>query len=245
MKKNVFFAAIIFLGAFFLSGCGENQAQEQVLRNAEQYNINPNQNSGGDGSDAAKNLSVSSRQAGSVSNQASSSPNNSKQQPAMQIDQAKTYVATLKTDEGDIEITLDASRVPITVNNFVSLSRDGFYNGTIFHRVIKGFMIQGGDPEGNGTGGPGYSFDDENLEGEYVRGTIAMANSGPDTNGSQFFIMHADYALPNNYVIFGHVTNGMDVVDKIATAEVAMSSSGENSKPVNPVRVDSVEIIEK
>ena len=120
-----------------------------------------------------------------------------------------------------------------------------FYNNVVFHRVIKGFMIQGGDPTGTGTGGPGYQFADEPFTGEYTRGTVAMANSGPNTNGSQFFIMHADYPLPKNYVIFGQVAKGLDVVDKIAAAPVEMSSSGEQSKPVNPVKVNSVEIIEK
>ena len=126
----------------------------------------------------------------------------------------------------------------------MTLARQGFYDNTIFHRVIEGFMIQGGDPEGNGTGGPGYQFDDEPFSGGYTRGTVAMANSGPNTNGSQFFIMHADNDLPKNYVIFGKVTSGMDVVDKIATAPVA-SSGWERSKPVNRVTVNKVEIIEK
>ena len=163
--------------------------------------------------------------------------------PEMQIDQSKTYTALLKTSEGDITIQLTASETPITVNNFVSLARSGFYNGTVFHRVIKGFMIQGGDPEGTGAGGPGYQFDDEPFEGEYTRGTIAMANAGRDTNGSQFFILHQNYPLPKNYVIFGKVAGGMDVVDKIASAEVSASAMGEKSTPVNPVKVESVEII--
>lgn len=165
--------------------------------------------------------------------------------PEMQIDKNKNYTAILKTSEGDITVELNAKQTPITVNNFVSLARKSFYNNTIFHRVIKGFMIQGGDPNGNGTSGPGYKFDDEPFEGEYTRGTIAMANSGPNTNGSQFFIMHADYSLPKNYVIFGKVIKGMDVVDKIATAPVEQSPMGEMSKPSNPVKVESVEIIEK
>ena len=165
--------------------------------------------------------------------------------PAMQIDPAKTYAATLKTSEGVIVIHLSAKATPITVNNFVSLARSGFYDGTVFHRVIKDFMIQGGDPKGNGTGGPGYQFDDESFEGEYTRGTVAMANAGPNTNGSQFFIMHADYALPKNYVIFGSVSSGIDVVDKIAEANVTSGMSGEPSTPVVPVRVESVKIEEK
>lgn len=163
--------------------------------------------------------------------------------PSMQIDKNKSYSAILTTDLGKITIELDVIHTPITANNFVSLSREGFYNNVIFHRVIDGFMIQGGDPTGTGSGGPGYQFADEYLEGNYTRGTVAMANAGPDTNGSQFFIMHADYALPNNYVIFGKVSEGMEVVDKIATAET--KTIGEGSSPVNPVKITSVEIVEK
>lgn len=167
------------------------------------------------------------------------------QKPSMQIDQNKKYTAIMKTSAGDIEISLNPVQTPITVNNFVVLARDNFYNDTIFHRTIKGFMIQGGDPTGNGTGGPGYRFDDEPFKGEYTRGTVAMANAGPNTNGSQFFIMHQDYALPKNYVIFGKVTKGIEVVDAIATAPVKPSFSGEMSTPVEPVMVQSVEIVEE
>lgn len=164
----------------------------------------------------------------------------------MEIDKSKTYSALLKTTAGDIKIELHAAATPITVNNFVTLSKKGFYNNTIFHRVIKGFMIQGGDPKGNGTGGPGYQFNDEKFDGEYTRGTVAMANSGPNTNGSQFFIMHADNtSMPKNYVIFGNVVEGMETVDKIATAEVTQSPSGEMSKPVAPVKIEKVEIPEE
>lgn len=167
------------------------------------------------------------------------------EKPSMQIDQKKTYRATLKTAKGDIIIELTADKTPITVNNFVYLARQGFYDNTIFHRVIKGFMIQGGDPQGSGSGGPGYQFDDEPFEGEYIRGTVAMANAGPNTNGSQFFIIHQDYQLPKNYVIFGNVVEGMDVVDAIAEAPVIPDPFGEQSTPVTPVTVQSVEIIEE
>lgn len=156
----------------------------------------------------------------------------------------KGYTAVIRTTEGDITIALNTDQTPKTVQNFISLANKGSYNNTIFHRAIAGFMIQGGDVENlNGMGGPGYKFDDEPFTGEYSRGTVAMANSGPDTNGSQFFIMHADYPLPPNYVIFGHVSAGLDVVDKIATAKVkANQYTGEMSVPVNPVKVTSVEI---
>lgn len=164
--------------------------------------------------------------------------------PEMEIDESKNYSAVLKTTEGDITIELTADATPITVNNFVFLAKKGFYDGVIFHRVIEDFMIQGGDPTGTGSGGPGYRFDDEEFEGEYTKGTVAMANAGPNTNGSQFFIMHGETPLPPNYVIFGFVADGLDVVDTIATADVSTSVSGEKSSPVDPVIIESVEIIE-
>ena len=164
--------------------------------------------------------------------------------PPMQIDPNKKYQAILATDLGEITIDLFADKTPITVNNFVYLTKKGFYDGTIFHRVIEDFMIQGGDPKGNGTGGPGYKFDDEPFKGKYERGVVAMANSGPNTNGSQFFILHQDYALPPSYVIFGEVSQGIEVVDQIATAPTAASSTGEPSKPVAPVNVVKAKIIE-
>ncbi len=165
--------------------------------------------------------------------------------PIMIIDQKKTYTAKMKTTAGEIEIALNAGMTPVTVNNFVFLAKKNFYDNVIFHRAIRGFMIQGGDPTGTGGGGPGYQFNDEPFTGEYLRGTLAMANAGPNTNGSQFFIMHDDYPLPPNYVIFGKVIKGLDVVDKIAEAPVVANDSGEVSKPVNPVKILSVEIAEK
>lgn len=163
--------------------------------------------------------------------------------PQIVIKEGKDYSAILHTTAGDIAISFSADKTPVTVNNFVFLAKKNFYDNTIFHRTIRDFMIQGGDPSGNGTGGPGYHFADEQFDGDYLRGTVAMANSGSDTNGSQFFIMHKDYALQKNYVIFGRVTAGLDVVDKIAEAPV--KPEGEKSTPVNPVKIISVDIIEK
>lgn len=237
--------------AFFLSGCYENKDQEADLRSAEEYNVKNYQERQPEDPEAEKKLSISiqaegnSQEAQGDQQSKETNASNSKKPPSMQTNQDKIYSAVLKTSEGNITIELDAKKTPKTVNNFVSLSRDNFYDGTIFHRIIKDFMIQGGDPNGDGSGGPGYKFDDENLEGEYTRGTVAMANSGPNTNGSQFFIIHKDYDLPNNYVIFGHVSSGMDVVDKIAEGEVTTNSSMEKSKPVNPVKIESVEVAEK
>lgn len=163
--------------------------------------------------------------------------------PALAIDANKKYTAVLVTSKGNIEFTLDAKNTPVTVNNFVFLAKEKFYDGVIFHRTIPDFMIQGGDPTGTGAGGPGYTFADEPFTGEYTRGTVAMANAGPDTNGSQFFIMHKDTALPKNYVIFGQVTSGLEVVDAIATAPTY--PDGEGSQPQNPVVIQSVEIREQ
>lgn len=168
-----------------------------------------------------------------------------KQGEVTQAPLTKKYTAVLKTSAGEITVELSADKTPVTVNNFVSLAKKNFYNNTIFHRTVNGFMIQGGDPKGDGTGGPGYQFNDEPFEGEYTRGVVAMANAGPNTNGSQFFIMHQDNPLPKNYVIFGRVTAGIEVVDKIATAPVEQSPTGEMSKPVNPVKVESIKIIEE
>src|SRR3989338_5796907 len=166
--------------------------------------------------------------------------------PEMTIDKNKKYSAVLKTTEGDITIDLNADKTLITVNNFVTLARKNFYNSTVFHRVIKGFMIQGGDPKGDGSGGPGYRFDDEPFDGSYTRGTVARANGGPNTNGSQFFIMQKDRDLPKDYVIFGKVVSGIEIVDKIAEAPVKQNPNmDEISIPLNPVKVVSVQVNEK
>lgn len=163
-------------------------------------------------------------------------------QPKTIIDPKEVYSAKITTSKGVFTIELKQGETPKTVNNFVYLANKGFYNNTIFHRVLKGFMIQGGDPTGTGMGGPGYKFEDEKFSGSYAPGTVAMANSGPNTNGSQFFIMHGEQELPPNYTIFGHVAEGMDVIDTIASAEVTYGNSGEQSTPVDPVKIISIEI---
>ena len=143
--------------------------------------------------------------------------------PAMQIDPSKSYTATIQTSRGDIVIDLYADKVPNTVNNFVALARDGFYDGVSFHRVIADFMVQGGDPTGSGRGGPGYRFNDE-FHPELVHdgpGVLSMANAGPNTNGSQFFITHvATNWLDNKHSVFGRVRSGQDVVDAIQQGDV-------------------------
>ncbi len=159
--------------------------------------------------------------------------------PTMQIDPATQYQAVLATNHGDITIALDPKRSPETVNNFVFLAGEGFYDGVIFHRVVPGFVIQGGDPTGTGQGGPGYRFKDElDGPGAYREGTVAMANAGPNTNGSQFFICLQNVNLPHQYTIFGAVTDGMDAVQSIA----AEPRHGE--KPVEDCVITSVTITE-
>ncbi len=167
--------------------------------------------------------------------------------PAMAIDSNKSYTATLHTTLGDIQVELLAKEAPKTANNFVFLARQGFYNNVKFHRIIKGFMVQTGDPTGTGAGGPGYRFEDEPVTRDYKRGIVAMANAGPNTNGSQFFIMHSDYNLPKNYTIFGQVTDpaSLETLDKIANVPVTRSPTGENSVPTQDVRITGVEVAEK
>jgi cyclophilin family peptidyl-prolyl cis-trans isomerase len=197
-------------------------------------------------------LSACSQPAGVTAPATSTSQGGSNMQwsspPPMTIDQNKQYTATIKTNYGDIEVQLFPKDAPVTVNNFVFLSRQGFYNGVKFHRVVKGFVIQGGDPTGTGAGGPGYKFADEKVTKDYVVGTLAMANAGPNTNGSQFFITLSDLSgkLPKNYTIFGQVTGGLDVVQKIGNVPVQASLPGaEASSPTADVHIDSIIIQEK
>lgn len=220
MNKKILFSvlALLFLGGFAYINKPQPISQKEVIK------------------PAATVINAANKKEGIIMNK-----------PTIQIDTKKQYQAILKTEKGEILIDLFAVQTPITVNNFIYLAKSNFYNNTIFHRTIPGFMIQGGDPTGTGSGGPGYKFDDEEFSGEYSRGTVAMANAGPNTNGSQFFIMHQDNPLPPNYVIFGRVSEGMDVVDSIATAATnkPISPVDEGSTPVNPVKIESVEIIEK
>jgi len=167
--------------------------------------------------------------------------------PAMQIDTHKTYFAIVNTTLGTFKIQLFANESPKTVNNFVFLSLQGFYNGVIFHRIIQNFMIQTGDPTGTGMGGPGYKFADElPPKHSYAPGIVAMANSGPNTNGSQFFICTGSDAeglnSQPNYTQFGMVVDGMDVVQKIAAVPVGPGNPGENSRPVDPPVIKTITI---
>jgi peptidyl-prolyl cis-trans isomerase B (cyclophilin B) len=145
----------------------------------------------------------------------------------------------MQTNHGSIELELFDDDAPKTVQNFIKLARDGFYDGVIFHRVIQDFMIQGGDPTGTGSGGPGYQFEDEFNDRKVVRGALAMANAGPNTNGSQFFIVTTDEArwLDGKHTVFGQVTTGMDVVDAIENVD-----TGPGDRPRDEVRIESVTV---
>jgi cyclophilin family peptidyl-prolyl cis-trans isomerase len=147
--------------------------------------------------------------------------------------------ATMKTSEGDIVLELFDEDAPKTVSNFKQLVSQGFYDGLIFHRVIADFMIQGGCPQGTGTGGPGYTFEDEINQHKVVKGALAMANAGPNTNGSQFFIVTTDAApwLDGKHTVFGEVRDGMDVVDRIGTTE-----TDGRDRPVEPIGIETIEL---
>ena len=164
--------------------------------------------------------------------------------PPMCINPSRTYTAEINTNKGIIEVALDPQAAPKTVNNFVFLARNHFFDGLTFHRVVPGFVLQGGDPEGTGSGGPGYTFEDELPQpGQYKRGSLAMANSGPNTNGSQFFIVSGDQgaALDPKYSLFGQVTNCLDVVSQIDALGTPDEPTG---KPKEPITMSSVTIKE-
>lgn len=162
--------------------------------------------------------------------------------PTQVINPEKKYTAVFNTNMGSFKISLFAKSTPLTVNNFVYLAKNKFYDGLIFHRIIADFMIQGGDPLGNGTGGPGYRFPDEKSDKKIVKGSLAMANAGPNTNGSQFFIVTTKETpyLDGKHTNFGEVISGLDVVEKIGIVK-----TGANDKPLSDVVINTVEIIEE
>lgn len=211
LKKNIYRFLIVSL---FISACGSNEVEETTETTVQ---VNK-------GESTMSDEKVYSSM------------------PEMIIDQNKSYTAVIQTSMGDLTVEFFSDTAPVTVNNFVSLSNDGYYDNIIFHRVISGFMIQGGDPSGTGHGEygkfPGYTFEDElNNQQPYEKGILAMANAGPNTNGSQFFIMHVDYPLPYQYTIFGKVTDGLDVIDTIASVQTA-----EGDKPVEDVVILGVTV---
>ena len=147
-----------------------------------------------------------------------------------------------ETSLGGFTLELHSEKAPTSVANFLAYVDEGFFDGLIFHRVIPGFMVQGGDPTGTGRGGPGYRFEDEPVNRKYDKGTLAMANAGPNTNGSQFFIMHSDYPLPPNYVIFAKVVKGLETVDAIAAVPTTLGPDGNMSSPTTPVVMKKVTV---
>jgi len=232
LSKTILGAALI---GTLLTGCAsDDQAADQAKDSAPAQTptdaAQPNNNQAATGDPATRN-------------------NKYKKAPDMIIDKAKTYTATLKTNKGDIKIALFDDQTPLTVNNFVFLAKDGFYNGVKFHRIIKEFMIQTGDPLGRGSGGPGYEFQDELPPVKpYTPGVVAMANRGPDTNGSQFFIGSGDQVKSldknPNYTVFGEVVEGMETVKAIAAVKTTAQGQ-ETSKPTEDVIIQSITIEEK
>jgi len=220
MKQQIRACILVFVLALLLTGCGTNSPEQPGQAKTEENAVS------------------------------SSKTQQYDKPPAMQIDPNKQYTALVSTTMGDFKIELFAKDAPKTVNNFVFLSKEKFYDNVIFHRIIQSYMIQTGDPAGNGTGGPGYTFEDELNNGHtYEPGVVAMANSGPNTNGSQFFIgTGPDITLLEqqpNYTIFGKVKEGMDVVLKIAAVPVKYNPlARENSAPEKTVSIKSITIEE-
>jgi len=215
-KKSVItlFVALIFSGLLFFGG----QKVYSIFNNKKETNMETQ----------AKGYKTGERQYS--------------QAPEMQIDTNKTYTALFETNMGNFKAELFAKNAPKTINNFVVLARDKFYDGLTFHRIIKDFMIQGGDPKGDGTGDPGYKFEDEFWDQKLVKGVLAMANSGPNTNGSQFFVITAEATdwLDGKHTPFGKIVEGLDVIEKIGVAE-----TGEGDRPKEAVIISEITIEEK
>lgn len=169
--------------------------------------------------------------------------------PGTVIEAGKSYTAVIKTNLGDMTFVLLADEAPLAVNSFVFLAREGYFDGVIFHRIIPGFMGQSGDPTGTGGGGPGYKYDIETPSGPYIRGSLAMANAGPGTNGSQFFIVFDDLTdqgrLSPDYSLFGQMTDGEPALKALESVPVTAKPSGERSQPLEEVRISTIEIIER
>jgi len=252
--KKYFLLSVAIIAIVMLSGCGNSQ---QVNNNKIP---DPITDPGGNISGMLNLKEKATQDINNATNKENENINNALKEndmtttmkaPEAGAEVLKKYTAaTIKTNMGDIKVKLDASNAPLTVTNFLNLAQGNFYNNTKFHRVIKGFMIQGGDPNSKtsdtsiwGMGGPGYKFKDE-LKGteKYLQGTLAMANSGPNTNGSQFFIVTAspEAPLPPSYTVFGTVTSGIDVALKIENVKTTA-----NDRPVEDVIIKLVEPLEK
>ena len=165
--------------------------------------------------------------------------------PPMTIDAEREYRAVVSTNQGAMVFRLLPAEAPMAVNSFVFLARKRFYKGLWFHRIVEGFLIQGGDPTGRGSGGTGYTFPDEPVKRDYVRGTLAMANAKPHGNSSQFFIVHQDATLPRRYTIFGALQEGFDALDRLAATPVTEGPTGEVSRPTELAVIQRIEIVEE
>lgn len=255
LKKAYFPLIIMIVAMLVLGGCGKKpEASSEASQNQTQETQQPQDNAKDKDSNASQETTDkdtnASQETTNKDTNASTKTKRWTSPPAMQINTSKTYEAEVKTSKGTFTIQLFAKDAPKTVNNFVFLSKQGFYDGVIFHRIIESFMIQTGDPTGTGAGGPGYAFEDEKTSYKYEPGIVAMANAGPNTNGSQFFICTGEDSkdlnqIPN-YTIFGKITSGMDVVKKIAATPVEVNpDTDENSKPTEKVTIDGITIKEK
>lgn len=245
MKKFIFLFLFVIL-ALGVSACSsKNQAPNQVSQTGEENSVPASSTSYEDKNLAddlaAQNLTTNTNPTGTATSAASSTTMTTKRVLDGQEDLAKEYSsAVMTTTLGKITFKFYGTESPITVNNFMNLAKKGFYDGVIFHRVIKDFMIQGGDPTGTGMGGPGYQFADEFNPHKLVAGSLAMANSGPNTNGSQFFIVTASATpwLDGVHTNFGEVVSGMDVVNKISNTPV-----DGNDKPLTEVKIEKIELV--
>ncbi|ANE47882.1 peptidylprolyl isomerase [Paenibacillus swuensis] len=234
MKRRIYTSSIVLLtAAALLTGCGEKP--------------NSGSTNTGNAANGTNNASSGSATDGSATEQ---TPKQWASPPAMTIDQDKQYKAEFHTSKGNFTIELFAKDAPVTVNNFIFLAKEKFYEGVTFHRIIQSFMIQGGDPTGTGGGGPGYAIKDElGSKHTYEPGTIAMANAGPNTGGSQFFICSGEDAASlnsqPNYPIFGKVVEGMETINLIAATPVEQGSEATPSKPTEVVTINSISITEQ
>lgn len=229
-------AAVVIIGALFLFKTPSTNTEDKYRSGSNNVDLN-----------AQATMTDETANIATTTNSTTTQTTNKN----MQTEKKDTYTVKMETNKGTITLVLNTKIAPNTVENFVKLANSGFYNGIKFHRVIKDFMIQGGDPLTKdeskvdmwGTGGPGYKFADEitdpaTYKAGYKRGILAMANSGPNTNGSQFFIMHKDVPLPPNYTIFGHVVSGLETVDAIANVKTGMADRPMEAVVINKVTVE-------
>lgn len=233
--------AVVAISTILLSGCGLSDSQNK--QTAVPSSVG---SSSSDADITSGCWRAADRGPAKVDNGAATQQQWNKE-PEMVISDTKTYTATIATSSGSIDLELFPKDAPNTVNSFVCLAKAGYFDGTPVHRIVKDFVIQGGDPTGTGTGGPGYRFNDEPITRDYVKGTLAMANSGLNTNGSQFFICTADLTgnLDKAYTIFGQVTGGMEVVDLLnSTPTRSLGTGAPASTPIDPVMITSVTITE-